>query len=225
MTMLNHDLLLARFRYLDRERFGDSVNAVAVPAVECRGVSGHRGPCWATEMGCSGRMSTMRWEANQRRWLPATSTGTAYSTWPYPTTGPIRSPSCLVTETAHSNGMSTMTSAGVAVLLGNGDGTFRPHVDYPANAGKVEVADFNQDGKLDLIGVGAQEVDILLGNGEGTFQPVVSFPTGNRPWSALPADFNGDGRLDIATGNFDDGTVSVLLAQPTTRRASKPHRK
>lgn len=60
-------------------------------------------------------------------------------------------------------------------------------------------------------------VDILLGNGDGTFQAPLSFPTGNTPWNALPADFNGDGHLDVATGNWDDGTISVLLATPTAR--------
>jgi hypothetical protein len=112
---------------------------------------------------------------------------------------------------------------GVAVLLGNGDGTFRPHVDYPAAwASKVDVADFNQDGKLDLVAVTTgNTVDILLGNGDGSFQAPLSFSTGNRPWSPLVGDFNGDGHLDIATGNFDDGTVSVLLATPSSKLHDK----
>ncbi len=104
-------------------------------------------------------------------------------------------------------------SGTVSVLLGNGDGTFRPHVDYPApHSGKIEVADFNQDGKLDLVVAGGNSVDILLGNGDGTFQPASSFQAGTELWDAVPADFNGDGRLDIAIGNWDDGTVKVLLA-------------
>ena len=93
----------------------------------------------------------------------------------------------------------------VSVLLGNGDGTFRSKVDYPVSSGavKVDVGDFNQDGKLDLaVATYRPSVDILLGNGDGTFQAQLSFPTGNSPWNALPADFNGDGHLDVATGNF-----------------------
>ena len=103
--------------------------------------------------------------------------------------------------------------ATVSVLLGNGDGTFRSHVDYPVpGAGSVEVADFNGDGKLDVAVATFQPmVYILLGNGDGTFQAPLSFPT-RHPWKPLPADFNGDGRLDIAIGNFYDGSVSVLLA-------------
>ena len=48
-------------------------------------------------------------------------------------------------------------------FLGNGDGTFRRHVDYPApDSGQIWVADFNQDRKLDLVVTG-NSLDILLG--------------------------------------------------------------
>ena len=43
--------------------------------------------------------------------------------------------------------------ATVSVLLGNGDGTFQPRSRYATGAGPiaVAVADFNGDGKLDLV--------------------------------------------------------------------------
>ena len=34
---------------------------------------------------------------------------------------------------------------------------------------------------------------------------------GQRPDAIVAGDFNGDGRLDLAVGNYGDGTVSVLL--------------
>lgn len=108
-------------------------------------------------------------------------------------------------------------SAGtVSILLGNGDGTFRNHVDYAAPAsGGLDLADFNADGRLDIVVSGGSNFDILLGNGDGTFQPYQSFDTGAGAWNPLPADFNRDGRMDFANSNFDDGTVSVFVAQPS----------
>jgi hypothetical protein len=38
------------------------------------------------------------------------------------------------------------------------------------------------------------------------------FPVGDGPWQIVAADFNADGLMDMATANFDDSTVSVLLA-------------
>src|SRR6476660_4685855 len=44
-----------------------------------------------------------------------------------------------------------------------------------------------------------------------SFSPAVSFPAGINPQAVVTADFNGDGRLDLATANAGDNTVSVLL--------------
>ena len=43
-----------------------------------------------------------------------------------------------------------------------------------------------------------------------SFSPVVSYPAGTHPQAIVTADFNGDGRLDLATANAGDNTVSVL---------------
>ncbi len=115
------------------------------------------------------------------------------------------------------------TAGSVSILLGNGDGTFRPHVDYLApHSGGADVADFNQDGKLDVVVAGPDAFDILLGNGDGTFQVPITFPSGNDPWNPLAADFNGDGRIDVANSNFGAGTVSVFLAQSVAEPSVRP---
>ncbi|PFB06901.1 Na-Ca exchanger/integrin-beta4 [Bacillus anthracis] len=109
-------------------------------------------------------------------------------------------------------------SQDISVLLGNGDGTFQPAVNYPVGTvGSfplfVTVADFNNDGLLDLAvgNLGTNNVSILLGNGDGTFQAAVNFEVGQSPEVIIVADFNNDGAIDIAVPNYESNNVSVLL--------------
>lgn len=110
----------------------------------------------------------------------------------------------------------------VSVLLGNGDGTLQKQSDYgvggtPSNA--VAVGDFNGDGALDLA-VGATVVElssgfvaILMGNGLGGFGGGTNVGTGYYEiGAATTADFNGDGKLDLAvTADDGESSPSVLL--------------
>jgi uncharacterized protein (TIGR03437 family) len=117
-------------------------------------------------------------------------------------------------------GNNSLTSGTLLVMLGNGDGTFQSPTTIAA-AGPVIcvlIADFNKDGNPDLAVVtfsnGNQNtLQILLGNGKGGFSPQPSFLlTG--PSTALTAgDFNGDGNLDLATGDYSHSTVSILLGK------------
>jgi VCBS repeat protein/centrosomal CEP192-like protein/ASPM-SPD-2-Hydin domain-containing protein/FG-GAP repeat protein len=104
----------------------------------------------------------------------------------------------------------------ISILLGNGDGTFQPAVDYTTGLGpyRVIARDLNGDGRLDLVVTdsNADTVSILLGNADGTFQPNVDYATGTQPVGLVVGDFNGDGKLDLATTNaVSVGTVSILL--------------
>ena len=58
-------------------------------------------------------------------------------------------------------------------------------------------------------------ITLLLGNGDGTFTPASGSPyvVGQGPCQLTAADFNGDGKLDLAVVNLMDGTVSILLQQ------------
>ena len=123
----------------------------------------------------------------------------------------------------------------LVVLLGKGDGTFTAgqtlSVAQPTannNAGPVigvTIDDVNGDGKLDLIAVtNAKAADsgifTFTGNGDGTFATNgIAGPVGSSGQTAVTADFNGDGKKDIATsfgqillGN-GDGTFQL---QPQT---------
>ena len=70
-------------------------------------------------------------------------------------------PSCVVVADFNGDGKSDLALAidsGIAVLLGNGDGTFQAAVSYRAGSGPtgsgasyLASGDFNGDGKLDLV--------------------------------------------------------------------------
>jgi hypothetical protein len=84
--------------------------------------------------------------------------------------------------------------------------------------GGVILADFNGDGYLDLAAStneGGLEtytgVNVYLGNGDGTFQAGKSFGAGVFPTDIFAADFNNDGKVDIAVVNYIDGAVGILL--------------
>jgi hypothetical protein len=77
----------------------------------------------------------------------------------------------------------------------------------------VATADFNGDGKPDLIvaNFSSNNISVLLGKGDGTFQAAVNYGAGSGPRSIEVGDFNGDGKLDLAVVNTNSNNVSVLL--------------
>ena len=111
------------------------------------------------------------------------------------------------------------------IYLSQSDGSYLSGATYTVgpNATGVIAADFNGDGKPDLAvadfgntsdGSGGH-VSILLGNGGGTFQAPVSVNSGPNPVAISAADFNGDGKMDLAvvsnTSNPNTSAVSILM--------------
>jgi len=141
---------------------------------------------------------------------------------------PGNTPITIATGDFNGDGIPDLVVAGVnwptvAVLLGNGDGTFRlaaPSVSEEIPNSFVAVGDFNGDGIPDLaIATGDDEddlpgaVSIWLGKGDGTFTLKSSPATGVYPQSVAIADFNGDGIPDLAVANYSDNTVTILLGK------------
>jgi hypothetical protein len=159
----------------------------------------------------------------------------------------------------------------VSVLLGQGDGSFSSEVEYAGGGSprKAVVADFNHDGKADIVvgnvyqktlsmlpGLGdgrfrnrqlttagayawwlvtndfnldgkpdiavsnydgassGDSVSVFLGKGNGQFSAPSTFATGKAPIGIVSADLDGDGKADLATANFLDRSVTVLLTSP-----------
>lgn len=108
----------------------------------------------------------------------------------------------------------------VAVLLGNGDGTFQDPVTYRFEgllmSNFVTLEDLNGDENLDVIVAlcsnDIHKVGVMLGNGDGAFQVAVTYEVGGEwPEHIAVGYLDGDTNLDLAVTNFNSGDVSVLL--------------
>jgi FG-GAP-like repeat len=108
----------------------------------------------------------------------------------------------------NGDGRPDLAGAGanaVSVMLGNGDGRFRPKTDFPIGIQTQAVAagDFNSDGKVDLVvtlNSPQFSLALLTGTGTGGFNAPTFFPntSGFDSPAIVATDLNGDGRLDLA---------------------------
>lgn len=109
----------------------------------------------------------------------------------------------------------------ITVLLGDGHGRFHPATRSPFSTQShphvhgVAVADFNGDGRPDVVtdSWDNNQILLLLGDGAGNLNlPGERFNTGKRPYQRVrSADFDKDGKPDIVTTDLDQNAVSILL--------------
>ncbi|NER06060.1 MAG: DUF4347 domain-containing protein [Okeania sp. SIO3C4] len=104
----------------------------------------------------------------------------------------------------------------VAVLLGNGNGSFRSPALF--NVGDrpegLRVADLNQDGFNDIVTFNnnSNNISVLFGKGNAQFASAVEFATGGtKPRLGDVADLDDDNDLDIVVANEDSSNISVIL--------------
>jgi len=102
----------------------------------------------------------------------------------------------------------------LSITLNLGSRTFTTPVMYPAGDGcrAAAAADLNGDGFLDVMTSSYQNdasftTYVNMGNGTFTGRTDYRVNANPGPWDMCVADFNGDGRLDVATANINGGTI------------------
>jgi len=123
--------------------------------------------------------------------------------------------------------LAAVQISGIGILEGDGTGAFNDVLSYHASISTphyLVAADFNNDGKQDVAfnsafpGFGPQisGIEVALGDGSGGFtkKSVSNFGT-VRLSSIAAADFNSDGKLDLAVTRSEEGSVSILLNDGT----------
>ena len=129
--------------------------------------------------------------------------------------------------------IAVVGSPGIAILLNQGGGVFPNTAPTPlllppsTFADAIATGDFNGDGILDLavaLPFIPDSVEILNGIGDGTFATATAtfWSAGANPAVMVVADFNGDGKLDIAVADADPEGQTVALLLNGTAAATAP---
>ena len=109
---------------------------------------------------------------------------------------------------------NALSSSTVSILNNIGSGNVALYSSYGVGsfARSVATADFNSDGRLDLIAPNSTSgtVSLYPQDGSGNFGPRTDLATGTGPWSVAAGDLDGDGLPDLCVTNVSSNTLSVF---------------
>jgi hypothetical protein len=103
-------------------------------------------------------------------------------------------------------------NSSVAVLLGNGDGSFgAPQIiDTGAVSSSMSIADMDSDDAVDIVAGNEGAVTILFGRGDGTFgEPALAVINGIAA-AVVAADLDADGVPDVGYADGERNDISIL---------------
>jgi FG-GAP-like repeat len=102
----------------------------------------------------------------------------------------------------------------VALVPGNGDGTFKTAMMFDAGMQPWGLAagDFNGDGVPDVVTtLNGENAVVPILNKNGTLTALTKLTTGMGPRGVAVGDLNGDGKPDFIVANSSEKSVTVFL--------------
>lgn len=109
--------------------------------------------------------------------------------------------------------VTNLRDSSVSIFLGRGDGTMVFANRYNvAGSSSIAVADFNGDGKPDILTAASTAYCVLLGNGDGSFRSTCNGTANSESASVAVADFNRDGIPDFAVARNTYGVTTLAVA-------------
>ncbi len=97
----------------------------------------------------------------------------------------------------------------VSLFRGEGSGVFGPPRRVACPGSALAVADFDEDGHVDILERGSGSLAVHFGDGAGSFIETPRYPAGSRPSRMSAADLNEDGKPDLIVRNTSDGPIEV----------------